>query len=55
MTQYIAVKPVGRWSEGQIIGELPESTITELLKNGAIKAVTTTAKPKSKGDDNVTA
>lgn len=44
--QYEALKPVGRWSEGQIIGDLPQSTIEKLLADGVIKLHKPEAKPK---------
>ncbi len=45
--QYEALKPVGRWSEGQIIGDLPQSTIEKLLADGVIKLHKPEAKPKT--------
>lgn len=45
--QYKALKPVGRWSEGQIIGDLPQSTIEKLLADGVIKLHKPEVKPKT--------
>ena len=45
--QYEALKPVGRWSEGQIIVDLPQSTIEKLLADGVIKLHKPEAKPKT--------
>lgn len=45
--QYEALKLVGRWSVGQIIGDLPQPMITELLADGVIKLHKPEAKPKT--------
>lgn len=37
--QYKALKPVGRWEIGQIIGDLPELQINQLLKDNFIEEV----------------
>ena len=51
-TQYKALKPIGPWMEGQIVGDLPQEKIKQLLDDGVIEAikpeVKAEAKPKSK-------
>ena len=51
-TQYKALKPIGRWVKGQIVGDLPQEKIKQLLEDGVIEAikpeVRAEAKPKSK-------
>ena len=51
-TQYKALKPIGPWMEGQIVGDLPQVKIKELFDDGVIEAlkreVEAEAKPKSK-------
>ena len=51
-TQYKALKPIGPWMEGQIVGDLPQVKIKQLLDDGVIEAikpeVRAEAKPKSK-------
>ena len=51
-THYKALKPIGRWVKGQIVGDLPQEKIKQLLEDGAIEAikpeVKAEAKPKSK-------
>ena len=51
-TQYKALKPIGPWVEGQIVGDLPQEKIKQLLEDGVIEAfmpeVKAEVKPKSK-------
>ena len=51
-TQYKALKPIGPWMEGQIVGDLPQEKIKQLLEDGVIEAikpeVKVEAKPKTK-------
>ena len=51
-TQYKALKPIGPWMEGQIVGDLPQEKIKQLLEDGVIEAikpdVKVEVKPKSK-------
>ena len=51
-TQYIALKPIGPWVKGQIVGDLPQEKIKQLLDDGAIEAIKpelkAEAKPKTK-------
>ena len=51
-TQYKALKPIGPWMEGQIVGDLPQEKIKQLLEDGVIEAikpeVKAEAKPKTK-------
>jgi len=51
-TQYKALKPIGPWVNGQIVGDLPQEKIKQLLEDGVIEAikpeVKAEAKPKSK-------
>lgn len=35
--QYKALKPVGHWLKGDIIGHLPETQINQLITDGVIK------------------
>ena len=50
--QYKALKPIGPWVKGQIVGDLPQDKISQLLANGVIEAikpeVKTEVKPKTK-------
>ena len=50
--QYKALKPIGPWVKGQIVGDLPQDNISQLLANGVIEAikpeVKTEVKPKTK-------
>ena len=50
-TQYKALKPIGPWMEGQIVGDLPQVKIKQLLDDGVIEAikpeVKVEVKPKS--------
>jgi len=51
--QYKALKPVGRFQEGDIVGGLADAQIKELLAKGVIEEVKTTAvtaKKASAGD-----
>ena len=51
-TQYTALKPIGPWVKGQIVGDLPQEKIKQLLDDGVIEAikpeVKVEVKPKSK-------
>ena len=51
-TQYKALKPIGPWMEGQIVGDLPQVKIKQLLDDGVIEAikpeVKAEVKPKTK-------
>ena len=51
-TQYKALKPIGPWVEGQIVGDLPQVKIKQLLDDGVIEAikpeVKVEVKPKTK-------
>ena len=51
-TQYKALKPIGPWMEGQIVGDLPQEKIKQLLDDGVIEAikpeVKVEVKPKTK-------
>ena len=51
-TQYKALKPIGPWVEGQIVGDLPQEKIKQLLDDGVIDAIKpelkAEAKPKTK-------
>ena len=38
-TQYKALKPIGPWMEGQIVGDLPQVKIKQLLDDGVIEAI----------------
>ncbi|VXA82139.1 conserved hypothetical protein [Acinetobacter sp. 8I-beige] len=50
--QYKALKPIGPWVNGQIVGDLPQAKIKQLLEDGVIEAikpeVKAEAKPKTK-------
>lgn len=45
-TQYKALKPIGSWQKGQIIGALPLEKIKQLLEDGAIEVI----KPETKAE-----
>lgn len=45
--QYRALKPIGRWAIGEIIGALPKLQIIQLLNEGAIEEVKEIENPKS--------
>lgn len=51
-TQYKALKPIGSWVKGQIVGDLPQEKIKQLLDDGVIEAikpeVKVEVKPKTK-------
>ncbi len=51
-TQYKALKPIGPWVNGQIVGDLPQEKIKQLLEDGVIEAikpeVKVEVKPKTK-------
>ena len=51
-TLYKALKPIGPWMEGQIVGDLPQVKIKQLLDDGVIEAikpeVKVEVKPKTK-------
>ena len=44
--QYKALKPIGPWVKGQIVGDLPQEKIKQLLEDGAIEVV----KPETKAE-----
>ena len=50
--QYKALKPIGPWVNGQIVGDLPQEKIKQLLEDGVIEAikpeVKVEVKPKTK-------
>ena len=50
--QYKALKPIGPWMEGQIVGDLSQVKIKQLLDDGVIEAikpeVKAEVKPKTK-------
>ena len=50
--QYKALKPIGPWVKGQIVGDLPQEKISQLLENGVIEVikpeVKVELKPKTK-------
>ena len=50
--QYKALKPIGPWVKGQIVGDLKKRKIKQLLEDGVIEAikpeVKAEAKPKTK-------
>lgn len=45
-TQYKALKPIGPWVKGQIVGDLPQEKIKQLLEDGVIEAI----KPEVKAE-----
>ena len=51
-TQYKALKPIGPWVKGQLVGDLPQEKIKQLLDDGVIEAikpeVKVEVKPKTK-------
>lgn len=51
-TQYKALKPIGPWVKGQLVGDLPQEKIKQLLGDGVIEAikpeVKVEVKPKTK-------
>ena len=51
-TQYKALKPIGPWVKGQIVGDLPQEKTKQLLEDGVIESIKSDvkaeAKPKSK-------
>lgn len=51
-TQYKALKLIGPWVKGQIVGDLPQEKIKQLLDDGVIDAIKpelkAEAKPKTK-------
>lgn len=46
---YKALKPIGPWAAGDIIGDLPQHQIEQLLSQGAIQQVKTENKLNTKG------
>ena len=38
-TQYKALKPIGPWVKGQLVGDLPQEKIKQLLDDGVIEAI----------------
>ena len=49
--QYKALKPIGPWVKGQIVGELPQEKINQLLADGVIEAI----EPEVKAEVNTKA
>ena len=47
-TQYKALKPIGPWMEGQIVGDLPQVKIKQLLDDGVIEAIKPEVKVEKK-------
>ena len=45
-TRYRALKPIGPWVKGQIVGDLPQEKISQLLANGVIEVI----KPEVKAE-----
>ena len=45
-TRYKALKPIGPWVKGQIVGDLPQEKISQLLANGVIEEI----KPEVKAE-----
>ena len=43
--KYKAVDQIGRWQKGDIVGDLPESQISQLLKQGLIEEVVQEIEP----------
>lgn len=44
MKQYKALKPVGRWQKGDVVGDLTEDQIKKLVAEGVIEEI----KPQTK-------
>ena len=44
--QYKALKPIGPWVKGQIVGDLPQEKISQLLASDVIKEI----KPEVKAE-----
>ena len=51
-TQYKALKPIGPWMEGQIVGDLPQEKIKQLLDDGVIEAIKPEVKVEVKPKTN---
>ena len=47
-TQYKALKPIGPWVRGQIVGDLPQEKIKQLLDDGVIDAIKPELKAEAK-------
>lgn len=47
-TQYKALKPIGPWVNGQIVGDLPQEKIKQLLEDGVIEAIKPELKTEAK-------
>ncbi|UJA01474.1 hypothetical protein [Acinetobacter johnsonii] len=47
-TQYKALKPIGPWVKGQIVGDLPQEKIKQLLDDGVIDAIKPELKAEAK-------
>jgi len=45
--QYKALKPIGPWVKGNIIGKLPDEKIQQLLTDEIIQEVKSEVKPKT--------
>ena len=46
--QYKALKPIGPWVKGQIVGDLPQAKIKQLLEDGVIEAINPVVKAEVK-------
>ena len=46
--QYKALKPIGPWVKGQIVGDLPQEKIKQLLDDGVIDAIKPELKAEAK-------
>lgn len=46
MKQYKALKPVGRWQEGDVVGDLAEDQIKKLVADRVIEEIKAQAKPQ---------
>ena len=47
-TQYKALKPIGPWVKGQLVGDLPQEKIKQLLDDGVIEAIKPELKAEAK-------
>ena len=44
--QYKALKPVGRWQQGDVVGELTEDQVKKLVAERVIEEIKAQAKPQ---------
>lgn len=49
MKQYKALKPVGRWKQGDVVGELTEDQVKKLVAKRVIEEIKAQAKPQKEG------